>query len=156
PSNIPSTGVTFGDVFGSLSITVGGHTYSSSAVEATLQPGSLRLFNSDTGGGLGLSIFLTSAGSSSVFLTRNVLPTKLTFGDLTGSTFQTSQAPAQPGPGQASPGAISIVASGTITALNAGEIAEVAPEPGSLLLALLGAGGLACRIRRRAVANVSL
>jgi hypothetical protein len=139
----------FGNVQGSLSLTYGGNTYSSSTISATLQPGGLELYSSNYSSGIGLAVILASGNQGTSFTSTTALPASLNTSTLQGSTFSISRFPLPAGPGQAAPQFEALIASGPISSFGVVSPFAEAPEPGTLVLAVLGALGLASRAARR-------
>jgi hypothetical protein len=128
----------FGNVKGNLSMTFAGKTYSSNAVSALFRPGDLLLYSDKLEVDLAINTLNISA-----------LPGKLSLSTQFASSFWIGVAPLPPGPGKTAPAFESLIAEGTITALDVVSVAEVAPEPGALTLVALGVSALALGAARR-------
>ncbi len=154
-SHVSTEETLFGDVRGSLTITLAGHTDTSGSVSGLLRPGSLLLISGDrTGRGFAITLKPADPGSVTVFPDRSSLPATLNPAALTGSGFSIYQGPPlDVPPGQAvplaagNPAAIALLADGPIT-LDSVTIASV-PEPGGLALAALGAAVAGGALSRR-------
>jgi hypothetical protein len=141
-SYINSSGANFYNALGSLSITVGGQTYSSNLISASLYSQGLTLSNVDRTG-LYFELNLTTSYSGTLLTNFNNLPSNLNLQTFQGSSYTIGQRPPPPPPGHVGITLIRGIASGYITALNVASDAAVAPEPGGVLLAVLGGAGLA-------------
>jgi hypothetical protein len=137
-----SLGVTFfEDVHGSLTITAAGQTYSTNAVAGEVSLNGLTLF-SDTGRAV-LVLELGSPYNGPLFTGISSLPTTLTPGALGGSLFRLDVRPAS---GTSGP---DVLFTGPITSIDGVTTAAQTPEPGGLLLTVLGGLILASRLVAR-------
>jgi hypothetical protein len=129
--------VLYPDVGGSLSITDGGHTYTSTSISGSLQANSLELLSNPAGSAGAVTIVLEWSGpgaSSLSSLPGQLDPSRLVPGF---SGFAITGGVTQPN-----------IAGGTITGLTSAQVASL-PEPGGLSLAAVGVVSLAAALRRR-------
>jgi hypothetical protein len=139
----------FEDVHGNLTITGGGHTYSSNSVAGEVYLSGMTLF-SDTGSSL-LVVSLAAPDNGQVFSSIGSLPKTLNTSVLGASLFGVYVNPVFNSDGFIVKQGYRL--QGPITGVEAVTIASATPEPGGLFLAALGAAVL---VRRFKAAGASM